>query len=84
MGRPRSEKGPQKDLRITLSAEAYERIKTQAKRLDLTPAGLARFVIMERVSVLEAHGAGGTQNNLLKDFMVQMTEMGREMEEKLK
>ena len=80
MARPRTEKGPTKDLRIVISAEALERIRAQAKRLDQTPASFARQVIMERVSVLEAHGSQGSSVDLLREVL----QMGKDMEEKLK
>lgn len=75
-GRPRTEKGPQKDLRIVLSAEAHERIKIQAKLLDQTPASFARQVIMEKVTALEAAGSQGGAVSMLK----QMIELGKELE----
>jgi hypothetical protein len=78
MGRPRTEKGPQKDLRIVVSAEAHARILAQAKLLDQTPASFARQVIMEKVTALEAAGSQGGAVSVLK----QMIEMGKEMEEK--
>lgn len=80
MARPRTEKGPSKDLRIVVSAEALERIRVQAKRMDQTPASFARQVIIERVSVLEAHDSQGSSVDLLK----QVIELGKGMEEQRK
>lgn len=57
MARPRTEKGPSKDLRIVVSVEALDRIKAQAKLLDQTPASFARQVVMEKVTALEAAGS---------------------------
>lgn len=79
MARPRTRNigEPQKDLRIVVSADALERIRVQAKRLDQTAASFARQVIMERVSVLEAHGSQGGAVDLLK----QVIDMGRDVEQ---
>ncbi len=76
MARPRTEKGPSKDLRIVVSVEALDRIKAQAKLLDQTPASFARQVVMERVTALEAAGSQGGAVTILK----QMIELGKEME----
>lgn len=78
-GRPPSDKGQTKDLRIALSIDAYSRVKAQALRLDTTPAAFSRQVIMERVSVLEAHESQGGATDILK----QIVAMGKEMEQEI-
>lgn len=77
MARPRTEKGPQKDLRIVVSAEAHARILAQAKLLDQTPASFARQVIMERVTALEA---AGSQSGAVTAFKT-MLSMAEKLEE---
>lgn len=79
MARPRTEKGPQKDLRIVLSAEAHERIVKQSRLLDQTPASFARQVIMERVTALEAAGSQGSAINMMRELF----EKDKKAEEKL-
>lgn len=75
-GRPKTVKGPQRDLRIVLSAEAHDRIKAQAILLDQTPASFARQVIMEKVTALEAAGSQGGTLNMLKRMMEMEEERG--------
>ena len=81
MARPRTEKGPQKDLRIVLSAEAHARIVAQARLLDQTPASFARQVIMERVTALEAAGSQGGAVAMMREMF--QNEKDRKVEEKL-
>ncbi len=80
MARPKSVKGPQKDLRIVLSADAHARLVAQASQLDQTPASFARQVIMEKVVALEMAGSGASMIRAMKEFEV----MAKDMEEERK